>query len=230
MLMRNHPYRIVLMDCQMPEMDGYTAATHWRDWERTHDRPRLPIVAVTAHALSDDREKVMRAGMDDYVTKPVREATLATVLERWVGGPPAARTATATPQSAPTGTLLDPETWAGLQRLQTPRRPRFLSSIVERFLHDAEEHMRELRAALEAEETERLRITGHTLKGSARTIGAQRLASVCEQIQHADLAGAATLVEAAQKELADVRPALLDALAKTQGAPSGLGPEPPAAG
>jgi signal transduction histidine kinase/CheY-like chemotaxis protein/HPt (histidine-containing phosphotransfer) domain-containing protein len=232
LLMRQHPYRIVLMDCQMPEMDGYTAATHWRQWEQEHNLARLPIVAVTAHALSDDKEKVMRSGMDDYVTKPVREVMLATVLERWARAPtpPATRPAGPVPQESPSGGLLDEETWAGLQRLQTPRRPKFLASIVERFLHDAEGHTRELRAALEAEETERLRTTGHTLKGSARTIGAQRLAFVCEQIQHAEIADAAALVDAAQKELADVRPVLLEALSKSRAqADADAPPEPPAA-
>jgi signal transduction histidine kinase/DNA-binding response OmpR family regulator/HPt (histidine-containing phosphotransfer) domain-containing protein len=79
---------VILMDCQMPEMDGYTAATEIRRLEALKKRStRMPIVALTAHALQGDREKCMAAGMDDYLTKPLQMSELQRALELWMGSP-----------------------------------------------------------------------------------------------------------------------------------------------
>ena len=77
------PYDVVLMDCQMPEMDGYTAAREIRRQE--NGGPRIPIIALTASALAGDRERALDSGMDDYVPKPVKLEVLGEVLSRWVG-------------------------------------------------------------------------------------------------------------------------------------------------
>jgi signal transduction histidine kinase/CheY-like chemotaxis protein len=71
---------IVLMDCQMPQMDGYTTTQRWRETEASLGRPRLPIIALTAHAMADDRKKCLDAGMDDYLTKPVILDDLRAIL------------------------------------------------------------------------------------------------------------------------------------------------------
>jgi signal transduction histidine kinase/DNA-binding response OmpR family regulator len=80
------PYDLILMDCQMPVMDGYTATGKIREREARHGG-RIPVIAVTANALKGDREKCMAAGMDDYITKPVRTEKLVEVMERWIGTP-----------------------------------------------------------------------------------------------------------------------------------------------
>ena len=82
--MANGRFDVVFMDCQMPVMDGYAATMKIREWQASQgDNPRIPVIAVTAHALAEDRQRCIDAGMDDFVTKPVALAHLKTVLARW---------------------------------------------------------------------------------------------------------------------------------------------------
>jgi CheY-like chemotaxis protein len=86
-LARQHRYALILMDCQMPEMDGFQATAAIRAEARARegsDAPRVPIVALTANAVSGDREACLAAGMDDYLAKPVQVEDLKRVLARWV--------------------------------------------------------------------------------------------------------------------------------------------------
>ncbi|CAM2005711.1 response regulator [Acanthopleuribacter pedis] len=77
-------YDLILMDCQMPEMDGFQATQAVREQERDGDRPRIPIVALTANAIKGDRERCLSVGMDDYLTKPVRQKNLLQAIEQWL--------------------------------------------------------------------------------------------------------------------------------------------------
>lgn len=82
-----YAYAAVLMDCEMPEMDGYETARRIRPAEP--DGHRLPIIALTAHTQPGDRERCFAAGMDEYLTKPIDALELAIALDRWVRAPPA---------------------------------------------------------------------------------------------------------------------------------------------
>lgn len=92
-LFAGHEYDLILMDCEMPGMDGYEASRRIRILEMQTSRPRTPIVAVTAHALTGDREECLKAGMDDYLSKPVSERRMGEALMRWLpaDGPPVAQ-------------------------------------------------------------------------------------------------------------------------------------------
>ncbi len=82
-LVQRNKYALVLMDCQMPVIDGYTATSMIRSYEATQVGIRTPIVALTAHAMNGDRERCLHAGMDDYLAKPLQLENLRRVLERW---------------------------------------------------------------------------------------------------------------------------------------------------
>ncbi|MFO0143948.1 MAG: response regulator [Betaproteobacteria bacterium] len=81
-----NPYDLVMMDVQMPMLDGLDATREWRRREAERGSPRLPIVALTANAMASDRERCLASGMDDYLAKPVRREQLAAVLKRWAPG------------------------------------------------------------------------------------------------------------------------------------------------
>ena len=76
---------LILMDCQMPVMDGLEATRRIRAWERDNAKPRLPIIALTASAFEEDRDRCLAAGMDDFLTKPLVLRDLAAALEAWLG-------------------------------------------------------------------------------------------------------------------------------------------------
>jgi signal transduction histidine kinase/CheY-like chemotaxis protein/HPt (histidine-containing phosphotransfer) domain-containing protein len=171
-------YALVLMDCQMPGMDGYEATREIR--RRLPDR-KLAIVAFTAHAMSEERAKVLSAGMDDYLAKPIDPAQLAEVLSRHLGVAhlsfrPAPE-ALASPRSiAPAGAegaaLLQP----GLRR--PPR-------AVDTFLKRTPDELEQLRRAAREQRYDEVRRLAHKLKGSAASLGARELACMCEHLQHA---------------------------------------------
>ena len=85
--LENRPFDLILMDCQMPDMDGYETSRRIRQWERQHKLRPTHILAMTANALQGDREKCLSAGMNDYLSKPVRLEDLKAALARGLGLP-----------------------------------------------------------------------------------------------------------------------------------------------
>jgi signal transduction histidine kinase/CheY-like chemotaxis protein/HPt (histidine-containing phosphotransfer) domain-containing protein len=194
--MQSKRYSAVLMDCQMPVMDGYSAAKAIRAWELENNVSRTPIIALTAHAFSGERDKVLSAGMDDYMTKPVPARQLETVLARWlasVEAPPDAPAPAA--ESAPADVVMaarEPENDTHGADLD-PEVPRS-AKLIELFLRLVPKQLDDLSAASRQGEPEQLRAVSHKLKGSAASLGARAMARVCENIQHAaeggDVSGA----------------------------------------
>ena len=83
-LAKSETWRIIFMDCQMPELDGFETTRALRAWEQEEGRPRTHIIAMTANAMAQDREQCLAAGMDDFVSKPVSARALAEAVERFV--------------------------------------------------------------------------------------------------------------------------------------------------
>ena len=235
-------YDAVLMDCQMPEMDGYEATReirkreaslvagrssrdgdeprHADDQERaTSNRRRLPIIAMTANAMQGDREKCLEAGMDDFVSKPVKIEALESVLAVWVKPAHTEDGVTMTttmphddgetgPQGHPP---LDAETLEGLRELSGDD-PSFLSEVIQQFLHDGPGHLTAIRRAVEQADADALMKAAHAFKGSCRNMGALALGELCFSLEEKGRAGDAAQLDSRlsdlEQEYARVRAAL----------------------
>jgi CheY-like chemotaxis protein len=168
-------YDLVLMDCQMPEMDGYAATAAIRQRERAQGvtAGRTSIVAMTAHALEGDAEKCLAAGMDDYLPKPVTVQRLDTVLTRW-----RPQTGPAAPDEAVDGNVL-----AALRDLQGAGRPNLLAEVIAVYLRDTPPRLAAVHAAVAHADAEALRRAAHSLKGSSSQIGAVQVARLCADLE-----------------------------------------------
>jgi CheY-like chemotaxis protein/HPt (histidine-containing phosphotransfer) domain-containing protein len=181
-------YDIILMDCQMPEMDGYEATRRIR--ARRGNIPRPYIIALTAHAMEGASEKCLAAGMDDYVSKPIVLGAFAAALERGVSAG-LKTTLTDDKSSRPANgdaqrkseSALSKKTLQELRKLGLDIGPSFFPELLESFEHDAFAHVTELRSAIAAGDTGRLREEAHALKGASLTIGALCMAITCKQLE-----------------------------------------------
>jgi len=198
---RERAYDAVLMDVQMPEMDGYDATRAIRTMEKANrfDKgevpPRLipvPIIAMTAHAMKGDREKCLAAGMDDYVTKPIDVDILFPALSRWV--PPHKPFATHgcdIPSRLPgnqTETAVIPDL-PGVDlddlRSRTGSSPSFLKGLLDDFIREFEMAATTIRDALDSGDSDSARRLAHTFKGAAANLSATRIAEAAASVESA---------------------------------------------
>jgi signal transduction histidine kinase/DNA-binding response OmpR family regulator len=206
-------YDAILMDCQMPEMDGYEATAEIRRLEGT--ARHTPIIAMTAAAMEGDRERCLGAGMDDYITKPVRLEAVAGVLQRWTTPPaPAQEEATndqGTVSSDEGPQPLDPSQLELLRSLDDGEGV-VLSEIIHEYLVQAEEGRGELARIVEVGDSRALEQAAHSLRGASANIGATALADVCAEMELQgrleQLEATGRLVEQFDTEFVRVRDAL----------------------
>jgi PAS domain S-box-containing protein len=174
--LRHRRFDLILMDCQMPDMDGYEVTAAIRRMERPLER--IPIVAMTAHALQGEREKCLAAGMDDYLAKPVSEEELTSTLARWLSRRP--------PRDED---VLDAVRIQYLMRLAA-NDPSFLDEMVRVFKGDAPAKLSALRSAIQEAKPEAIARAAHALKSSSGNVGAKRLFTVCANIEKTAADGA----------------------------------------
>jgi CheY-like chemotaxis protein len=183
------PYDLVLMDCQMPELDGYEATRLIRQWEEeTGKGTHLPIVAMTANALAGDDQKCFAAGMDDYLSKPVKPDHLRLTLAKWfVSLAPRVNAnegvMTMNGQDAEHEPILDEEVIAGLRELQEDDGPDILAELIEMYLSDTPPRLGSLKEAIASGDANAVRELAHSVKGSSSNLGAQRMAQLCAQLE-----------------------------------------------
>jgi CheY-like chemotaxis protein/HPt (histidine-containing phosphotransfer) domain-containing protein len=198
--LRRQPYDVVLMDVQMPEMDGLEASRAiWAEWP-AQARPR--IIAMTANVLAKDRQECLAAGMDDFVAKPIRVDDLAAALNKSRPLAGRARPAAASApcpdvaEPAPSVTLLDP---AALERLREAAGgdAGFLKEMFATFLADATGLLAQMHQSLEGGDAATLRLAAHTLKSNSANFGATVLSDLCRDLEM--MAKIGVLEEGAEK-------------------------------
>jgi len=213
--LRKADYDVVLMDCEMPEMDGYEATKRIRDQRAGTRHPGIPIIALTADAMTGDRDKCLQAGMSDYIAKPVELRTLADVLEKWLNTPAHADAADSPAGESPANTeAVSHQTVFNhedlLARLMGDEG--LAGKVIAGFLDDAPRQLRSLKKMLEEGDTDGARRQAHTLKGAAATISAETLRALCSEAQDAATAGelsrALALLPRLQEQLELLRTAL----------------------
>jgi len=199
-------FDLVLMDCQMPEMDGYEATREVRRSEVGTKR-HLPIIAMTAGALEGDKDKCLAAGMDAYVAKPVKPQDLLECILPWVSH----RLETA------------PETKHHMEILDTARLDEvcgddltFKGEVVAEFIAGLEPQLAEIRAAIEHGDCSAVASLAHGLKGCTRTIGGIAAASACEELEICGRqevrAGLGEILLRAEREFESLKEALMAGL------------------
>ena len=195
------PYALVFMDCQMPEMDGYDATRAIREREaslvkrdaqderrETLDArggtPRVPIIAMTANALTGDRERCLEAGMDDYVPKPVRCEDLAAVLARWQpgrAGSSGERPASPSQERGEGAAAVDPAVLTDLRQLDDTGE--LFTTLMTHFLDETPRLQEQMQAAFRRRDATALVEAAHKLKGSSGSVGATRMQQLCGELQ-----------------------------------------------
>lgn len=233
-LLQQVRYDLILMDCQMPVMDGYEATRRLRQQERRSGH-RTVVIAITANAMQEDRERCLQAGMDDYLSKPVLKEDLERVLNHWsqriapsaagaANGPaspdpPSAEGANG--NSAPT--LPYPIDAAYLDRVTGGDR-QFQRELLQVFVQDCQNQLPHLRQAVTKGDPEELRKVAHRLKGASANVGANAFCQVARELEHLGVglaqpgsqadelawASASQKLEELERILADIRQYLQD--------------------
>jgi CheY-like chemotaxis protein/HPt (histidine-containing phosphotransfer) domain-containing protein len=209
-------YDVVLMDCQMPEMDGYEATQEIRVRESVMRRPRLPIVAMTANAMAGDRERCVDAGMDDYIAKPLDTRQLTEVLKRWLKteGPADAVSAGVAVEAREVAMAGDDRPVLDQKVLHDLREvvEEEFGAILRGFIDHVPVLQVDLDAGLAAGDVAALVRPAHSLKSSSANVGALRLSELARTVEHAarqgDMETAAQGVVAIRAELPQVLQAL----------------------
>jgi two-component system, sensor histidine kinase and response regulator len=189
-------YDIILMDCQMPGMDGFEATSEIR--KREGAARHTTIIAMTANALEGDREKCLAVGMDDYLSKPVRQEALSLKLEQWIkptnSEAPASEqraVAASVKQSSLESLPLKRDIPSGvdlsvLNAYRTIRRPGqgdFVTELIDLFLEESDAQLKILREAVSVNDADEIRRVAHLLKGSSGNIGAGRMALLTQELE-----------------------------------------------
>ncbi|HJQ29813.1 MAG TPA: response regulator, partial [Rubrobacter sp.] len=199
-------YAAVLMDVQMPEMDGYAATKEIR--RREGDQHHTPIITMTANAMEGDREKALKAGMDDYIPKPVKLEQLRMMLARWV------RREQEGARARESQASVEPLDRRRIENLRELGGSEMLSELAGLFLEDASTALDAFKEAVEEDDAQAVERVAHALRGSSGNMGVQEIARLCAQLQELgasqDLAHVPGLLARLQEELDRARPALVE--------------------
>jgi CheY-like chemotaxis protein len=213
---RSRHFDVILMDCQMADMDGYEASRRIRRWEESgrQENPAVaaapvPIIAVTAHAMIGDRDKCLAAGMNDYLAKPFDRASLRAMLQKHLNPDQLQVADHAMPSSETTADpLLDHGALRALLTISDSGGRERLAGIIRLYLDDTPALLAAIRAGVASKAADRIRQAAHSLKSSSATLGATRVSDIARRLEEC---GRQTDLEAA----AALLPELEEAFART---------------
>lgn len=199
---KENAYSLILMDCQMPIMDGFQTAAKVREAE-VGSELHVPIIAITANAMKDDQEKCLLFGMDDCIVKPIKRSELAQVLEKWIS-PPASLSKDTENMNHSKPEELSDEAYQidlRLQDLAESCGDEVALECLEIFTEDFGAAVDRLCEAIETGEMENIDLEAHKLKGSAANMGAVKLPSICNHLMEASRSGK---VEGGESKIKDI--------------------------
>lgn len=180
-------YSLILMDCQMPIMDGFDATINIRENEKITSQ-HIPIIAVTAHAIEGDRERCLAIGMDDYISKPTKQQVLANAISFWLNK--------STQEIISKKKFIEPPVEVQAQQVKSEAEAietrlnelkdtcgnEIVVECINLFLSDTANLLDELNMSMKLSDFEKIAIDGHKLKGSAANMGARRLPRICQKL------------------------------------------------
>jgi len=177
-------FDLILMDCHMPEMDGFEATREIRGRERSSIGKRVPIIALTANAMAQDREECLSTGMDDHLSKPFSMQTMQDMLDRWMPQAAATKSAAAAELAAQgpakAAAALDRRV---LDQLSTLLKPERLARAINFYLVESPKLIQKLKQAASANDAPEIVRSAHSLKSSSANLGASVLSRYCEDIE-----------------------------------------------
>jgi len=189
---KTRKYDLILMDCQMPVMDGYESTREIRRLEaREGLDSRVPIIALTGNALVGDREKCIACGMDDFIGKPFRKADMYNALIKWsdresddiIATSLLTNKDTAVSVQNDDSSPIDLKVLSELRELQVKGQPDIMTRVVEAYLQGANSFMAELKEISVSADTEKTQYIAHSLKSSSANVGAMRLAQLSKELE-----------------------------------------------
>ena len=207
--LENHHVDIILMDCQMPEMDGFAATAEIR--RREGAARHTTIIAMTANALDGDAEKCLAAGMDDYLSKPVKSDALRLKLEQWIKPSESEKGLSEADEPAPTTrrSVINQAQLASLRLAQQPEEADFVTELIDLFLIAATSDLKTLREAQKRDNPVEMQQVAHRLRGSSGNIGATYMAELSEDLERKDsIQDSKSILAALENEFELVREAL----------------------
>jgi two-component system sensor histidine kinase/response regulator len=228
-------FDLILMDCQMPVMDGFAATAEIRRHEQQCGHARvLPIVAITANALQGDREACLAAGMDDYLSKPFTQQDLGHTIARWITlpraatvhhsevpqpqTPPVVPPEVTPPASPPAGQALNRQALDNIRALSRTDGDALLERVIQAFVGETPRQLHAMRAAIAGADAQALRKVAHSLKSGSANVGADGLSQLCKEMEklgHAgSTEGAAILLQQMQQAFLAVSESLSAILVK----------------
>ena len=195
-MLRSHDFALVLMDWHLPDMDGLEVTRLLRAWETQEPRQRVPVVAVTARAMSGDRQMCLDAGMDDFLAKPAGLDDLHRVLRQWITGDEAPSPASVTPAATPDG-------FADIDAIELLADelgdPSIVATLISTFLDELPARRSAIVDGAKLNDLDKVHRAAHTLKSTSAVLGALRLSRVATELERRARCGDPDLEELLQE-------------------------------